>query len=68
MSGEVKKIKPGARVWNSRLGEGTVVERGIDPYSKVDYEAYEIATVIFDNLPEGYSNPFIIDYMYLKLI
>lgn len=55
-------IKPGMRVRHRKLGEGTVVERVKDPCSYADYDALKICLVNFDKLPEGYGNPFLLDW------
>jgi hypothetical protein len=56
------EIKPGMRIKHRRLGEGTVVARQKDPYATIDHDAMQICLVMFDSLPEGYSNPFTLDW------
>lgn len=63
-----QEIKPGMRVGHKRFGEGTVHKRIMDPYSKVDYDELKIAIVMFDSLPEGYSNPFTVDWEALTVV
>lgn len=56
------EIKPDMRVRHKRFGEGTVRKHVKDPFSNVNPDDLKIATVVFDSLPEGYSNPFIVDW------
>jgi hypothetical protein len=62
------EITIGMRVKHKLLGEGLVVKAPKDAYSMCDYDKFQIATVMFDHLPEGYSNPFICDWSKLTPI
>jgi hypothetical protein len=61
-------IKPGMRVRHQRLGDGLTILRNIDPCSNLDYYEAKIALVMFDSLPEGYQNPFTVDFEKIKPI
>lgn len=56
------EAKPGSRVKHSRLGKGTILPRTKGPDNHADFDECKICYVQFDSLPEGYSNPFLLDW------